>query len=248
VKPWATPRSRKNRINLERTFSFFFADRYAKKDRTIFNMKHTQRKTQGYTLSEILIALAVLGICLAIAIPLLSQAREQTVRKAVMKEMITVLYDISRQGITNDELTPTNFSNYLLDKINGVRVCRGNASDASDPLNTNGACWDSSIQGDAEGEFNEGGVVFANGARMVGFNNCCTTGGEYTNGIYMDWNGIKPPNLVGQDQLHVILCFGYSDCSADLDIYNPPITQGNIGLYRSTDTVAASALFKTVME
>jgi prepilin-type N-terminal cleavage/methylation domain-containing protein len=166
----------------------------------------------GYTLSEILIALAILGVCLAVAIPLLAQSRDKAVRNATFKELMVILYEPIRAGMLTDELKPENFGDYILDRVNATKTCRGIAPTGG---SVQGGCW-SATQGIAvpgNTEELEAGFVLPNGAQVIGLSNCCYGTGpvpvdSWGNGIVLDYNGPKGPNLIGQDILAVDLCYG----------------------------------------
>jgi prepilin-type N-terminal cleavage/methylation domain-containing protein len=191
---------------------------------------------QGYTLSEILIALAILGICLAVSIPLLAQPRDQSQKKAVFKESINMLYEIMREGMASDELNTGNARTYFLNRLNAVKVCP--EVQATDPTKTafGGGCWTHPSADVAEVN-DEAGVVLANGVTIAGFKDCCDgppTGlGRWWNDVIIDWNGPKGPNVQGNDQLLVIMAYGSDGYIttpgniAPCDICDGDLTNGN---------------------
>jgi prepilin-type N-terminal cleavage/methylation domain-containing protein len=162
----------------------------------------------GFTLAELLIALAILGVIATFAIPkvLLSQANQK--RNAVLKEVIGMLSDIEYQGwITKQVTTSTQFQSWYFSKINAVKLCNSNSLSEG--------CW-TSAQGDpAPSARNEPGVILANGAYVVGMDSDPGDddgAGHVSNTILIDWNGPDGPNLTGQDQLSVYVCYGTQDC------------------------------------
>jgi prepilin-type N-terminal cleavage/methylation domain-containing protein len=168
--------------------------------------KVSMNKPSGFTLSEILIALAILGVCLSVSVPMMSQSRDQSKKKVVFKETINLLYGIMREGMVTDEMDWTNLRSYYFKRVNAVKVCPTNASD---PVQ---GCWDKLVQGNISWEADEGGVVLASGAVIIGFADG-TLPSDYE-GIYIDWNGKIGPNLYGDDQMWLSLCFMTNKCGA----------------------------------
>jgi prepilin-type N-terminal cleavage/methylation domain-containing protein len=162
--------------------------------------------SKGFTLSEILIALAILAIILAVSIPTIAIKRQQDQRKAIFREGFVALYSILREGMITDEVQPGNVHTYFLSRANAVTTCYG-------PSSTTG-CWDLAKQGPApSNEHLTQGFVLANGMQVVGITACCDYGGGiYMSDFIMDWNGAKPPNTIGDDWLWVRMCFGTIDC------------------------------------
>lgn len=117
-----------------------------------------------------------------------------------------MMNQIIEQGVTNQSISYTNISSFVLNRVNAVRLCPTDSS-------TEG-CWDAAIQGVYSAEYNQPGFVLANGARIAGFDNAADTGnGDWENGFMIDWNGVKGPNVVGDDILWLAACFGPADCN-----------------------------------
>jgi prepilin-type N-terminal cleavage/methylation domain-containing protein len=181
----------------------------------------------GFTLSEILITLAILGVCLAIGIPLLAQQREKSVRNAAMKEVVLMLSEITREGVVSGDLTISNLKNFYFSRINANQLCDSGMN----------GCWDVTSQGVvAYDEQLDPGLILPNGVRITGFDNCCNQlANQWHNGIAIDWNGTKGPNLMGEDQLHVQACFGPEDCT----LLSYPGYTVKVGTIGPNHTVAA---------
>lgn len=164
----------------------------------------------GMTIMEFLIALAILGVISALTIPKLLFG-DSANKKAVFRESVMIMTGILKEGILADELTPDNYGNYFFDRLNALQVCPTQAV-------TNG-CLAPSSEGATTDTQNDqfGAVVLPSGAVIHGITdtnsaenctNCDTAGGEWGNGIQIDWNGNKGPNRVGQDRLWLIDSFG----------------------------------------
>lgn len=150
-------------------------------------MLHSQRK--GFTLAELLIALAILGEIASFTIPKILSAQQNGQRIATFKETIGSLSAITYMGYLQGDLTTSNVTSYYTSKLNAIKICPNNAY-------TEG-CW-TQPGGDMEP-----GFVLHNGATLSGFNN---TGPG--NGILLDWNGAAGPNVEGDDIIQLQICFG----------------------------------------
>jgi prepilin-type N-terminal cleavage/methylation domain-containing protein len=164
------------------------------------------RRANAFTLSELLIALAVLGIITTFTLPKLFQQFEQQQFRAIHKELIASVNSLTLQGINEGSITDTNggLGPYLLGNLNAVTTC-----------NTNGilqGCYAGvSITGGAGsnglGHFDQPSVILPNGAVISGLSNFA---GEKLIGI--DANGTKPPNEIGRDVVLFHACHLRAGC------------------------------------
>jgi prepilin-type N-terminal cleavage/methylation domain-containing protein len=175
----------------------------------------------GFTLAELLIALAIIGVITTFTIPKVLQSQADQQKKTVLRETISALSEILTSATRQGDYESPKSGNYFLGKLNALKICNTDASAQG--------CWNNAVQG-ANGESAERGVILHNGATIAGFND---TGGSYNNGVMIDWNGVKPPNTVGDDQLLVILCFDQSGCSNIRG--NGPKGPGAVGPFDSND-------------
>jgi prepilin-type N-terminal cleavage/methylation domain-containing protein len=161
---------------------------------------------KGYTLSEILIALAILGICLGVMIPILAQQRVNSAKKAVFKETIHTIQSIIRQGMASDDLNWDNVQTYFYKHTNTIKTCPNNSLTQGcivpvDPVSV--PDWATSA-----------GLVLVSGTVITGLNNgvncfgCNTANGEWGTGMEIDWNGAKGPNIVGDDRILLVVSYG----------------------------------------
>jgi hypothetical protein len=82
----------------------------------------------------------------------------------------------------------------ILQKINAIKVC--SAEDASCTTTT-------SIPAETSAEENSGFIMFS-GAYVWGFQE----GRQWpTDGFLLDYNGMKGPNILGQDIIYLIRCY-----------------------------------------
>ncbi|MCE3236175.1 MAG: hypothetical protein K0Q50_2355 [Vampirovibrio sp.] len=151
---------------------------------------------RGFSLAELLISLAVLGVITVFAIPKVLSAQQDQRCRAVAKEAYAALSQIQSQGLVEGVLSAATVGDYVMSRLNTVKVCPNDAAEEG--------CWDSATQGIAM-EMNEPGVILHSGAYVLGLNNCCGTAdglpaGELQNGVFIDANGPAGPNLVGHDQ------------------------------------------------
>jgi len=148
-------------------------------------------KPSGFTLAELLIALAVLGIIAAFTIPKVLTSQQSNKDSAILKETVSALEDIILNGIKRGEINTASpdMSTYVKSRINAIRVCANATADG---------CWIHASDCPFPAEFTESGYILANGATLAGFRDAITY-----EGFMIDANGATPPNLLGQDQLYL---------------------------------------------
>ncbi len=96
---------------------------------------------KGFTLVEIMIVVAIIGLLAAIAIPNFIKAREAAERNACIENLKQIQGAIQIWAITNDKTdsdTPTT-SEIVSDYIKKWPSCKGNAYDTV-PVNTTLVC------------------------------------------------------------------------------------------------------------
>lgn len=152
---------------------------------------------EGFSLAELLLVLLILANIAAFTIPKVLSANEASQKRTVFLEALAMLYDIQNQGVLEGKLvknsTPADF---ILPRINAVKVCPADAS-------TEG-CFTGNWLGPSN-ENLEAGVVLASGMVVFGIKEVNLSQGR--DGTVLDWNGSKDPNLEGEDQLYIYLCY-----------------------------------------
>jgi prepilin-type N-terminal cleavage/methylation domain-containing protein len=162
-------------------------------------------KQKGFTLAELLIALGILAVISTFAIPKILASQANSQKKAVIREVVAALNDVTYQAVLKRDpaLTPANMYVYYRDHLNVVRACPGSVNG---PANDE-KCWTQPFN--VSGAFAFQGFVLHNGATLASFTNCCDLGGgQIGNTIAVDWNGPAPPNVYGEDQFELILSWG----------------------------------------
>jgi prepilin-type N-terminal cleavage/methylation domain-containing protein len=148
-------------------------------------------KFYGFSLAELLIAVAILGEIATFTIPKLISAQQMGKRQMVLKQTVSMLSDLTYRGYLMKQMSGSYNGTYYIDNVNALKVCSNNSS-------TEG-CWSHTAPST---ENVEPGFVLHNGAVVAGFNNVAEVWGY--NGIIMDWNGATGPNLEGDDQITFI--------------------------------------------
>jgi prepilin-type N-terminal cleavage/methylation domain-containing protein len=160
-----------------------------------------QKRSVGFTLTELLISLAILGEIATFTIPKILTSQQSAKRAAVLKESISTIQAVIYNGILTRNLTLTNSYSYISSNVNAVKLCPTNAR-------TEG-CWtqplfDSNPQGP--------GFILPNGATVSGFETPWSPNdngnGQWAGYFFIDWNGADGPNLEGQDQMILVYGFG----------------------------------------
>ena len=142
-----------------------------------------QKQTKGFTLGELLISLAVLGLIAGLTIPSLWLRVKSSQDKALFLSTVKILTEASTK-ITNEPpalVAPNNTTWHVFDPW--LNSADDNFEAVSDVKNS------FTLQG---------GVVISN------FNFPATSGLET---ILIDVNGAETPNQIGKDQLMVTACF-----------------------------------------
>jgi prepilin-type N-terminal cleavage/methylation domain-containing protein len=80
-------------------------------------------KLKGFTLSELLVSLGVLGLIAGLTIPTIVNAVETSKRKALFRETVQIVAQVVQQGVLSGELTPDDAGEtYMIDHLNATKV------------------------------------------------------------------------------------------------------------------------------
>lgn len=155
---------------------------------------------QGFTLAELLIALALLGVIASFTVPKVLQSTASSEGKAKVQEAAATLeqawYDVKTSGAINSN---GDLYDNLAARLN---VLDGAADNTNNPLlaETNHPCINN-----APATMRNGWVQFANGVVVSGLasggaNMTTTVTNSVPNyTICIDYNGAKAPNIPGSD-------------------------------------------------
>jgi prepilin-type N-terminal cleavage/methylation domain-containing protein len=152
-------------------------------------------KRKGFTLAELLVAMSVFGIISTFSISKGITAYNNSVKKALLKETFSTfngaLHELMLEGTIR--FHPVGQSNFpvrkFLEKLNALKICEVHAF--------NEGCVSDASQVDQGGRLPNGVEV---GIKV----------GYYID-IFIDYNGNKGPNIIGDDQLMVY----YNDMDVD---------------------------------
>jgi prepilin-type N-terminal cleavage/methylation domain-containing protein len=78
---------------------------------------------RGFTLSELLVSLSVLGLIAAFAIPSILAGVANNSKKALLKEAFNFISNGIREGVDMGQLRTTNDLTYFQSKLNATKVC-----------------------------------------------------------------------------------------------------------------------------
>jgi prepilin-type N-terminal cleavage/methylation domain-containing protein len=153
----------------------------------------------GFTLSELLIALGLLGLISVFTVPKVLQSSQQSAIRANLKEAMAAFNEATFQGVLNGRIRSGYNASYVLGQLNAAKLCPTQA-------NSQG-CYTVVPTGSTSTEYNEKGIVLPSGAVIVGLTD--TTGDD---SFWIDGNGESAPNVVGEDILYLSVCYA-SGCS-----------------------------------
>jgi prepilin-type N-terminal cleavage/methylation domain-containing protein len=156
---------------------------------------------EGFTLAELLVALAVLGVISTFTIPKVLNAQQDNKKYSILKETLATLSDVTYQGIIQGQIVKgaTNWNNtdYQVSHINYTRYCADGLADG---------CWPA--PDNFPGQTTQKAVVLHSGAVIGGLGNAPSTQ-NYEN-LILDWNGMAGPNIAGDDQMLLRICYASS--------------------------------------
>ncbi len=185
----------------------------------ISNLRKPQ--ASGFTLAELLIALAILGIIAVFTIPKLLNAQADARNKALFKEDFALISGASAT-LMNRGLNTTGSDDYVVFEtlINYTKTVHTGAN------------------------INEVNFWLANGSTLISFNGSMAASG---NTIGTDANGAAGPNQNGVDRLTVFVCWAYKGCPSPTYGTDHFIRGGEISYVSDTD-VAGKALFLNLFD
>ena len=81
-------------------------------------------KAKGFTLSELLVSLAVLGLIAGLTVPTIVNAVGSGKRKALFRETAQLVAQVVQEGVLTGELTPDDAGEtWIVNHLNAVKTC-----------------------------------------------------------------------------------------------------------------------------
>ena len=173
--------------------------------------------SKGFTLAEVLLALAILGVIAVFTIPKVLISQQNSKKAAIMKEAISMMAQLTWEGTVTGELRPDTAADYYFSKINAVKACY------DDP--DGNSCWKTSqpaVGGTIESW--QSAYILHNGAQIGGIQNSSAANPYWF--FILDWNGEAGPNVEGDDQ--IMLGINFVDGGAPPYGYTGPSKKGTI--------------------
>jgi type II secretory pathway pseudopilin PulG len=149
----------------------------------------------AFTLSELLISLAVIGLISALTLPAVFNSVQRSQKRAVLKESVSVIQTAFLVCLNTEECSSGNYAN-LYSMINSSVLCSSNDGSCKFSYPIAGAPSEST-------DNNSTGYMLQTGAYMWGFQ---TDNINQSDAFLIDFNGKTGPNIVGQDVLYLIRC------------------------------------------
>lgn len=154
----------------------------------------------GFTLSEVLLVLSVIGVVAALTIPTIVQKIGDSQNKVAYKKIFSVASQawltasakglIAERTIVNDQVVNCANFNAFKSEFNVIKECYSN---------NNGNCWNSSGEKFTSNRPLNDSFAFVDSSGVVWSMRCVASG---CNGGYIlaDINGDKSPNIYGIDR------------------------------------------------
>ena len=185
------------------------------------------RKRKAFTLAEMLIVIAIIGIIASVVTPMLFGTTSDAVLKAAWKKSYSDLTQATMMIVADnggslagafpgDVAGTEDFKNAFASKLNIIKDCSGSSTYGGSGTGAGAdGCWHSTgtgnwyflngktISAGGSGVCNSG-LILNNGSLIyfgIDNSNCSQTAGDYTRCGYViiDVNGFKKPNTVGKD-------------------------------------------------
>jgi prepilin-type N-terminal cleavage/methylation domain-containing protein len=160
-----------------------------------------RKQSIGFTLAELLIALAILGEIATFTLPKIISAQQNAKQLAVIKETVATLSEVLYVGTQFGEIDDSNFDTYMLSKVNAVKLCPNNVRDDG--------CMPQDLPYTTFPTYK--GFILPNGAAVACGRAPTTPSGAGE--CLIDWNGTDGPNLKHNDQLDVNLVYNSNGIS-----------------------------------
>jgi prepilin-type N-terminal cleavage/methylation domain-containing protein len=152
-----------------------------------YRIRHGRK---GFTLSELLVSLSVLGLIAALAIPSIITALEKNQKKARFKETYNSIANVIQAGVASGELTDTGNLAYFGRNLNAQKVCTNSGVEG---------CWAGTDT--PSNTSTAGGILLHSGVTITDIESDATGGDRY----FIDINGIEAPNIRCEDQFPVVV-------------------------------------------
>lgn len=146
----------------------------------------SSKSLSGFTLAELLIALAILGEIAVFSIPKIVSSQQQGTKKALLRETIANLSAVYNTGYTQNEMPSGSKFSYISSHLNAVKICSTNGSTQGCSTASKTSNWETYPT-----------MVLHNGVHIHFFN-------AGADDFMIDWNGDAGPNIAGNDIVHVI--------------------------------------------
>ena len=152
--------------------------------------------SSGFTLSELLIALAILGLIATFTIPKVIQSVDASHQRALIKDTYSALNQILYEGHLDGTIrNQADFKAAAIQKLNAVQVCNTNVVTEN--------CASASMWDPNGDDLGQAGFVLPNGAVIYGIDNS----GFRADVIIVDVNGPAPPNERHEDSWGFVTCY-----------------------------------------
>lgn len=153
-------------------------------------------RLSGFSLAELIFAVGIYGLLMALTINKVIVTQQQTQNKAKFREAFASIHDILYEGFLDGSISDqASFVSALQRRMNMVKYC-------STQSVTNG-CWTSG-QYRAVDEGTAAGFILPTGVTVTGI---AGNAGATSDWIVLDINGSTSPNTLGSDTIELVVCY-----------------------------------------
>jgi prepilin-type N-terminal cleavage/methylation domain-containing protein len=165
-------------------------------------MERFRRVFSGFTLAELLISLAILGVIGTFTIPKILGANQNKQNVNLLKEAVSALSAVVYQGYISGDIKTQGASNYLAANLNAAKLCVSSGMTSGGCMPSNYAAeYVANNPGQGSGYPNSPGLILTSGVWVWWFPSENGIGIPEPDalGIFLDANGAAGPNKLFVD-------------------------------------------------
>jgi hypothetical protein len=158
-------------------------------------------------LFALLLVIIIAGSMVYTTLSIVADQRQRQ-RAFILRQTVLALQYALNQDIEKKQLKNGNIKYYFGEKLGPIKICNLNSIQEG--------CWPMTS---ALSEGKEPGIILENGAMISGLTDASADNGtqHLSKAIVIDWNGDDGPNIVGEDEIWINVCYGEENCNGGKD-------------------------------